>query len=78
MRRIFLMVISLLILTNTAFAIRLDGSNVKELVKQVRFDLSDINYKIYDEILAVSAQDIYITNAKVYKVREKDLRDDLF
>ena len=77
MKRIFLMIITLLLLTNTAFAVRLDGSNVKELVKQVRFDLSDVNYKIYDEILGISAQDIYITNAKFYKVREKDLRDDL-
>ena len=77
MNRIFLMIITLLLLTNTAFAVRLDGPNVKELVKQVRFDLSDVRYKLYDDVLSVYAQDIYIANTRVFGIREKEMRDDI-
>ena len=77
MKKVLMMLVSLLLLANTAFAVRIDGPNIKEIVKQVRFDLSDVNYKVYDEIFGVSAQYIYTTNVKVYKVREKELREDL-
>lgn len=77
MRKVLLMVFSLLLLTNTAFAIRLEGPKVYDIVKQVRFNLSDVNYKVFDDVLGVYAQDIYIANGKVYKVREKDFREDL-
>ena len=56
MKKVLMMLVSLLLLANTAFAVRIDGPNVKEIVKQVRFDLSDVNYKVYDEIFGVSAQ----------------------
>lgn len=78
MRKVFLMLFVLLLLSNTAFAIRLDGPNVDEVVKQVRFNSSDDFYQIYDETLSVSAQDIYIANTRVFGVREKDFRDDIF
>ncbi len=77
MRKVLLMLFAMLLLSNTAFAIRLDGPNVKELVKQVQFNLSDVRYKVFDDVLGVYAQDIYIANGKVFKVREKDFRDDL-
>ena len=77
MRKILLMIFMLLLLTDTAFAVRLEGPKVEDVVKQVRFNLNDVHYKIFDDVLAVDVQNIYTANGKVFKVKEKDFRNDL-